>query len=77
MIKFEKISQKQWERDLNALLIRSYSYDNGKIPTRATRNASGHDFVTPFIQSRTGRKHYNPDRHPHGDRSASLAGHAA
>ena len=50
MLKFEKISRGQWERDLNALLIpfMAYSYDNVKIPTRATRNASGHDFVTPF-----------------------------
>ena len=51
MIKFEKISREQWERDLNALFVpfmASFSYDNVKIPTRATRNASGHDFVTPF-----------------------------
>ena len=50
MIRFEKISKKQWEKDLSELLVPflSYAYDDIKIPERATRNSSGHDFSTPF-----------------------------
>ena len=50
MLKFEKISRVQRERDLFALLLKflSNTFENITIPTRATRNASGHDFVTPF-----------------------------
>lgn len=41
--KFEKISKEQWEEDtINA------SYNNIKIPQRATKGSAGYDFCLPF-----------------------------
>jgi len=50
MLKFEKVSNKQYQSDLSNLLVPylSYSYDCVKLPTRATEKSSGYDFYAPF-----------------------------
>lgn len=46
--KFEKISQKQFDLDLQNLLNLSGDYyKNIKIPTRATKGSAGYDFTSP------------------------------
>ena len=47
--KFEKVSQKQYETDINNLLcFKNNSYNDIKLPFRATKGSAGYDFVLPF-----------------------------
>lgn len=50
MLKFERVSEKQYNTDLQNLLVPflSYSYEGIKLPTRATEKSSGYDFYAPF-----------------------------
>ena len=50
MTRFEKVSKKQYGEALDKLLVPhlSYSYENIKIPVRATAGSSGYDFFAPF-----------------------------
>lgn len=54
MIKFEKVSYEQFEKDAmvcNPLLNVDYikeCYNNIKLPKRATAGSAGYDFFTPF-----------------------------
>ena len=50
MTRFEKVSKKQYGEALDKLLAPhlSYSYENVKIPVRATAGSSGYDFFAPF-----------------------------
>jgi len=50
MIKLEKVSEKQYSSALDKLLAPylSYSYDDIKLPSRATVGSSGYDFFAPF-----------------------------
>lgn len=47
MRKLEKISYKQFEKDLGEYNSREY-YDSLSIPIRHTKNAAGYDFHAPF-----------------------------
>ena len=47
--KFEKISEKQFSKDLLELLnIEDNCYENIKIPVRATSGSAGYDFYSPI-----------------------------
>ena len=50
MLRFEKITQAQWDEDLARLQLTAAddALDKIKLPVRATRNSSGHDFFAPF-----------------------------
>ena len=44
MRKFEKISEKEYEK----VLKEKCSYDDIKLPVRATAHSAGYDFISPF-----------------------------
>lgn len=47
--KFEKVSYEQYNRDLLKNNIKDVdSYENIKLPKRATKGSAGYDFYTPF-----------------------------
>ena len=47
--RFEKVSKKQYEKDLNDLLgLNNSSYEDIILPYRATKGSAGYDFVLPF-----------------------------
>lgn len=52
MIKFEKVSFEQFEKDAIKLGYESHNlkeiYENIELPKRATTGSAGYDFVTPF-----------------------------
>lgn len=54
-MQFQKISYEQWEKDLLKLNPNTpieyikLTYNNIKLPKRATKNSAGYDFYNPFI----------------------------
>jgi len=50
MLLFEIIIREQWDTDLEEMGITSLldAYEDIKLPVRATKNSSGHDFFAPF-----------------------------
>ena len=50
MTRFEKVSKEQYRKALEKLLAPhlSYTYDDIKVPARATTGSSGYDFFAPF-----------------------------
>ncbi len=47
--RFEKVSRAQYEKDLKDLLgLAAGSYDDIRLPKRATRGSAGYDFSVPF-----------------------------
>ena len=46
--RFEKVSEKQFSKDLKNLFnVEEDLYNNIKIPARATKGSAGYDFVSP------------------------------
>ena len=50
VLRFEKITREQWDDDLNEMgtPFLSDTYADIKLPVRATRNSSGHDFFASY-----------------------------